>query len=334
MQRADPALASPFLSPEFSRAVGCQRGTARVARLSEGSDIAGFFPFERHALGFGRPMGSGFCDCQGLIHRPGLDWDPGELLRACGLEVWEYDHLTGGQGPFEAAGTFRARAASPIMELNGDHQAYLERLGRGVLRTARRHERRLTREVGPLRLVFHSSDPVLLDTLIRWKSAQQRSRGRRDPLSQEWFLSILRELFDLPSESCSGTLSVLYAGEEPVALLYGLRSSRVYATWFPTYDTRFARYSPGFLLHLKLAEAAAERGIVHIDMGKGAARYKNELKTADLCVTEGYVDRRGARAALCRVRMASARTARAAVRAHPAVHRAAVRGLTVIDRLR
>ncbi|GAA1505170.1 hypothetical protein GCM10009730_05450 [Streptomyces albidochromogenes] len=334
MQSADPELANPFLSPEFTRAVGRRRPTARVARLAEDSRTVGFFPFERHALGSGKPIGSGFCDCQGLIHLPDLDWRPAELLRACDLAIWEYDHLAAGQTPFETAGTPRARAASPVMELDGGHHTYLERLGHKFLRAARGQERRLTREVGPLRLDFHRSEPALLDTLIRWKSAQQREKGRRDLLSQEWFRTILWELFDLPSESCSGTLSVLYAGEEPVAMLYGLRSRQVLATWFPTYDTRFARYSPGILLHLELAEAAAERGIARVDMGKGTARYKDALKTADLSVSEGYVDRHTPKAALCRLRMTSGRTARAAVRANPAVYRAAVRAVGAVDRLR
>lgn len=256
------------------------------------------------------------------------------LLRACDLAIWEYDNLAAGQTTFETAGTPRARAASPIMELNGDHHTYLERLRHKFLRSTRNRERRLTGDVGPLRLVFHTAEPVLLDTLIRWKSAQLRAKGRRDPLSQEWFLAILRELFDLPSESCSGTLSVLYAGEEPVAMLYGLRSRQVFATWFPTYHTRFAPYSPGILLHLKLAEAAADRGIAHIDMGKGADPYKNDLKTAELPLTEGYVDRHTAKAAVGRLRMASGRTARAAVRANPTVHRAAVKAVGAVDRLR
>ncbi|CAL9383624.1 hypothetical protein SUDANB1_01114 [Streptomyces sp. enrichment culture] len=334
MQRAEPRLANPFLASEFTLAVGRRRATARVARLRKGGDTVGFFPFERHALGAGKPIGSGFCDCQGLIHRPGLDWDPADLLGACGLALWEYDHLTAGQTPFERAGTPRARVASPVMELSDGHQAYLERLRPKVLRAARGQERRLARDVGPLRLDFHAPDPVLLDTLIHWKSAQLRARGERDPLSQGWFRGLLRELLDLPSESCSGTLSVLRAGDTPVAILYGLRSREVYATWFPAYDTRFARYSPGILLHLKCAEAAAERGITHIDMGKGTSRYKDALKTGDLSVTEGYVGRHTPAAALCRLRMASSRTAHTAINASPRVHRAAVRAVGAVDRLR
>ncbi|MEU6880413.1 GNAT family N-acetyltransferase [Streptomyces sp. NPDC046712] len=338
MQRADLILSNPFLSPEFTRAVGHQRASARVARLTvpgpEGPRTVGFFPFERHALGSGKPIGSGFCDCQGLIHEPGLDWDPLALLQACDIAIWEYDHLAEGQTPFETVGTTRARIGSSIMELNGDDRPYPERLRHSFVQSARKKERKLTREAGPVRLVFHTSEPGLLDTLVRWKSDQLRAKGRRDLISQEWFRAILHELFDRSSESCTGILSVLYAGEEPVAMRYGLRSRQVIAGWFPAYDTRFARYSPGILLYLKLAEAAAERGIVHIDLGKGAEAHKADLRTRELPLTEGYVDAHTAKAALCRLRMASGRTARTAVNANPTVHRAAVRAVGTVDRLR
>ncbi|MGX1885504.1 hypothetical protein [Streptomyces sp. NPDC055287] len=58
------------------------------------------------------------------------------------------------------------------------------------------------------------------------------------------------------------------------------------------------------------------------------------LKTAELNVTEGYVDRHTPRAALCRLGMASSRTARAAVRGNPTVCRAAVKAVGAVDRLR
>ncbi|MFD8236293.1 GNAT family N-acetyltransferase [Streptomyces sp. NPDC059696] len=339
MQRADLALANPFFSPEFTRAVGHQRSNARVARLTvpaaKGPRTVGFFPFERHALGTGKPIGSGFCDSQGLIHEPGLDWDPLELLRACDLAIWEYDHLAAGQTRFEKAGTPRTRTASPIIEVNGDLGAYLEHRRRSFLKEVRQKERKLTRELGPVRLVFHSPEPVLLDTLIRWKAAQLRAKGmRRNLLSQDWFRAILRELLDLSSESCSGVLAVLYAGDEVVALRYALRSHQVLADWFPAYDTRFARCSPGLVMYLKVTEAAEEHGIARIDLGKGTEPFKQDLKTAELAITEGYVARHTPKAALWRARTASGRTARAALHSHPRIHRATVKAAGVVDRLR
>jgi hypothetical protein len=47
MQWAAPSLASPFLSPEFTIAVSRFRPGVRVAIITDGPSIIGFFPFER-----------------------------------------------------------------------------------------------------------------------------------------------------------------------------------------------------------------------------------------------------------------------------------------------
>jgi CelD/BcsL family acetyltransferase involved in cellulose biosynthesis len=93
MQRADAALGNPFLSPEFAAAVGRFRPRARVAVLTDGAAVSGFFPFERRRLGVGVPLGAGLTDCQGLMHAQGLEWDARGLLRGCGMSVFHFDHL-------------------------------------------------------------------------------------------------------------------------------------------------------------------------------------------------------------------------------------------------
>jgi hypothetical protein len=85
MQRATPALANPFLCPEFTVAVGRVKEGARVAVVREGGEVAAIFPFERRRLGIGMPIGAGVSDAQGVVHRLGFEWDPAELLRDCGL---------------------------------------------------------------------------------------------------------------------------------------------------------------------------------------------------------------------------------------------------------
>lgn len=75
----------------LSVAVDKFRSDARVAVLTDGPDIAGFFPFQRRRLGVGAPIGAGMTGCQGLIHAPAAEWDARELLRACQLSVWQFD---------------------------------------------------------------------------------------------------------------------------------------------------------------------------------------------------------------------------------------------------
>jgi CelD/BcsL family acetyltransferase involved in cellulose biosynthesis len=316
LQHAQQSLASPFLAPEFALAVGRRRGDARTAVLEDRGEVVGFFPFERRALGIGKPIGAGLSDCQGVIHAPGFEWAPRQLLRGCGLTLWEFDHLAAGQWPFEPY--VAVREASPIMDVRDGYEAYLERLRRDspkFVRTTLAKERKLARDVGELRFDFDVKDPAAVRTVMAWKSAQYRRTGKADRFTEPWVVGVVEDLLATREDGCAGTVSMLYAGDEPVAGHIGLRSKGVLACWFPAYDTRFAKLSPGLILHLRMAESAAALGIHHLDLGKGTTEYKHSLKSRDLTVAEGWVGVRAGAAALRWAKRTPARRARALLRA-------------------
>ena len=58
LQRATPSLQNPFLSPEFTLAVGRARETVRVALLEDGQKIVGFLPYERRGRFVGTAVGA------------------------------------------------------------------------------------------------------------------------------------------------------------------------------------------------------------------------------------------------------------------------------------
>ena len=248
MQVATPTLSNPFLSPEFTIAVGRVRRTARVAVLSEGQDITGFFPFEPRRFGFGVPIAAGLTDCQGLIHAPGAGWDSRALLRACRISAWQFDHLLVGQKPFERYQA--AVAPSPIIDLSDGFAAYYASLkanAPGFCSQLQRKARKLAREVGALRLVGATQDVSTLRMLMSWKSDQYRRTGRLDRFSEPWIIDLLDSLIATRANGLSGILSVLYAGEVPVAAHVGLQCGSMLASWFPAYDTRLevlARNAP------------------------------------------------------------------------------------------
>src|ERR1700754_3432622 len=93
LQRSDPALANPFLTPEFTIGVGRCRPGVRVAIVEDGQEVVAFFPHERTALGVGHPVGSGLTDLQGIIAPPDLRLDAHALRAACRLSVWDSAHL-------------------------------------------------------------------------------------------------------------------------------------------------------------------------------------------------------------------------------------------------
>lgn len=330
-----PELANPFLSPEFTLAVGrCRRGV-RIAVLREGGEPAAFFPFQRSAAGVGRAIGLGVSDCQGLVHRPGFTWDARELLRACGLAVWEFDHLVEGQEPFEAeaSGTF----PSPVMDVDQGYEAYLAGLrarSPKFTRTTLAKERKLGRDAGEVRYVHDERDPEALRRLMDWKSAQYRRTGRSDRFAHPWITGLVHQLFHTRSDPFAGVLSVLYADGKPVAAHFGLRTERVLACWFPAYDPAFSKYSPGLVLHLRMAEAAAADGIAYLDLGRGQKEYKDSLKTRELMVSEGWVTRRHPVAVGHRARRAPVRALRNVVLSRPELFEPADKALKRMGQLR
>lgn len=333
------APANPFMEPEFSLAVGRVRPGARVAVIGgDTGGSVGFFPYERGPLGQGRAIGFGVSDSQGPVLSPEHTLTAKELLKACSLSSWEFDNLEAGGELFvpDAAEAFD----SPVIDLGQGYEAYEAVLRAGspkFFRTTTAKERRLARQGGEVRFVFDERDPAALRTLMAWKSAQYRRTGRRDRFAKEWISTLVRQLAaDGPDRApgCSGVLSVLYVADRPLAAHFGLRSRTVLSCWFPAYDTGFAKYSPGLILHLRMAEAAAGAGIGLLDLGRGAAEYKDALKTGELRVYEGASVRRGPRAALYRLSREPSRRAHSFVRNRPKLAGYAQRALSQVGRLR
>jgi CelD/BcsL family acetyltransferase involved in cellulose biosynthesis len=328
LQQVTPSLASPFLSPEFTMAVGRLRPSARVAVLSEDGQIVGFLPFERRWAGYGIPIAASLTDCQALIDVPGTHWDAQQLLRACKLAVFEFNHLVDGQKPFEPYQVLRKPC--PIMDLSAGIEAYLAQLrcnSPGFVRELSYKQRRLARDVGELRFVYQSGDLQVLRTVIGWKSAQYRRTGRQDRFATPWIARLVEHLFSIRTEDFSGLLSMLYAGEEPVAGHFGLYANGELAGWFPAFDLRFAKYSPGLLHHLHLAQAAADAGVAQINMGQGSKTmaYKDRLASRELVLAEGRVVGRSPAAAWHWARKTPARQLRHMVTESPTLRKAADR---------
>ncbi|MFD3701407.1 GNAT family N-acetyltransferase [Streptomyces sp. NPDC058646] len=328
-------VANPFMSPEFCQTVGRVRPGARVAVVRQDGEPAGFFPFERDRWGRGRAIGLGVSDCQGAVLHPDVRVDPHQLLRASSLTVWEFNHLESGQDLFLPFAT--GRFASPVIDLSGGYAHYenlLRTRSRKFLKSTLAQDRRLGRRVGPLRFVFDERNPAALRTLVAWKSAQYRRTGRRDRFAQNWINNLVGILADTDTPDCSGLLSVLYAGERPVAAHFGLRSRTVLSYWFPAYDRDFAQFSPGLVFHLRMIEAAAAAGIEMLDLGRGDAAYKHSLKTRELTVHEGTLLRRSPGAALHWFSREPARAVRRFVRERPQLKTTAVHILETVGKMR
>ncbi len=290
LQAADGALASPFFHPEFTAAVASVRDDVHVALLEQAGAVVGFFPFQRGAGGAGLPVGAGRSNYHGVIAARGLRWDARQLMRHCGLRVWDFDHLIAAQAPF--APFHSHTTISYVIDLSNGFGPYLAAQRANGSRTVQRlreKARRFEREVGPLHFEPNERSGAALDALMRWKSAQYRRTGEQDRFAVAWNVGLLREIHARQTDGFAGMLAVLYAGDTLAAAVMGMRAGPVFHWWFPAYDPAFARYSPGLVLLLKLVEGTDELGLRIIDLGKDHALYKERWANASVPLAEGSV---------------------------------------------
>ncbi|MFO7901426.1 MAG: GNAT family N-acetyltransferase [Pirellulaceae bacterium] len=225
----------------------------------------------------------------GVTVRQDLDWCIEDILRACGLAAWNFDHLISSQKAFHAY--HYLLDDSPYIALNDGFEEYLTRR-RGMSSTcvvqAQRKLRKLDREVGPVRFELHTGDSSVFDRLVEWKRAQL---GRPSMFELDWVVPVLRRIaYTDNGPRFRGLLSALYAGDDLVAVHLGIHAGPVVASWIPTYSQKFARFSPGLLIHLELARSVSAQGVRRIELGRGTNQLKRGLASGARPVAIGRVD--------------------------------------------
>jgi CelD/BcsL family acetyltransferase involved in cellulose biosynthesis len=289
-QRADPTLESPFFRPEFTHAVAAVRNDVEVGVFEEGGDLVGFFPFQRGFCGVGKPVGGRLSDFQGVIVRPGLEWNVRDLLRSCRLAAWEFDHLLPGQQPFQPA-HFDVYP-SPFLDLSSGFEAYLssrQQSGSELLGQTLRKARKIQREVGEIRFTFHNPDPAAFAALLEWKSAQYVHSQVTNVLGFRWTVNLLEHILAQPTEDFAAIISTLHVAGRLAAVHLCLRAGKVLHSWFPAYDPFFTKYSPGNILLIEMARASPEQGVERIELGRGGDRYKSNFMSGAAMVAEGCI---------------------------------------------
>jgi CelD/BcsL family acetyltransferase involved in cellulose biosynthesis len=333
MQQKTDTLMNPFLCPEFALGIGQSRQNARAAVLTEGQETFGFFPFERKRFGVGMPIGYGLNNCQGLVHAPGVRWRAQDVLRACKVSSWQFDNLIYGQSSFERYSV--AQVPSGAIDLTDGIDEYKDKLRQRSPRFYKelgRKIRNLGRDFGELRFVADSRDVRELRMLMKWKSAQCQENNWVDTFSRPWVVDLVDHLFNTRSDLFSSWLSILYAGDTPVAGQFGLRSGGFFAGWFTAYDSAFRQYSPGLIQAIDSMGVLAASGVRSVDLG-GTSDYQNKLKNCDIYFTRGMVTAGPVAAGAHQIRTASANWARQQIRRYPPLYHAADHMLRLSGRL-
>lgn len=288
LRATNPALASPCFTAGFTQAAAAARKDVRIGVLHENGRIVGLWPHQNDR-GRGTPAGGALSDHHGVVCAPGTHWRWRALLRQAGLDWWAFDHLPASQAPPGAA-----TATSPTLDLSRGYDAWHRgRLagGHGRIADLERKARRLAREVGPLRFEARVRERRVFETVLRLKSQQCQRTGVPDFFGWRWARALAEHAWQAQDSDFAGRLSALYAGDTLVAAHLGMRSPQAWHWWFPVYDADHARHSPGALMLLRVAQAAAAEGCAMLDLGKGDDAYKASFADCGLPLAEGWVAR-------------------------------------------
>jgi CelD/BcsL family acetyltransferase involved in cellulose biosynthesis len=303
LRAANPLLDSPYFHPGFAAAV---HASGRDVSVAVGEDpsgaVAALLPCHVDGSTI-RPAGWPGADFQAPILAPGTGFPPLGLLRG-GARSFAFDHLVDVCPDFEP--WVESRQASPFLDVTGGLDGYLgraSRSGKDNMGQARRRAAKAEREHGELRFVVDSTDPALLDEVIRLKRGQYAATGAADYFAEPDRVALLHALLGTRDSSFGGLLSTVHVGPQLLAAHFGLRAGSVLHWWFPVYDPAFSRLAPGWILLRELVQAAPGLGITRIDLGRGDDEYKRRAKTGETQVAQGLVTRSSIRLGLHRARL-------------------------------
>jgi CelD/BcsL family acetyltransferase involved in cellulose biosynthesis len=293
MIATNPALRSPYFHPDFTRIASRVSPHAAVAVFRKGDRTIGFFPHQRRGSAV-QPLAAPMNDYHGVIahagEAPSLE-TVSELLRAPRLNVGAW---------VGAAETGQERQTLMVTMPGGYDAWYAERRqtwGK-YYKDKERARRSLEAELGEIRVEHGLTDPALLSHLIGLKRDQYRRTGRHDVFACGWTEQLLHDLMAGGADGFGGSMAAMWAGGKLVAVEYSLHGGDHYHFWFPAYEPKLARCSPGILLSLDTMRLAATEGYRVFDFGFGGEGYKKYFCDASQTVREAVIQRPGFRASV------------------------------------
>jgi CelD/BcsL family acetyltransferase involved in cellulose biosynthesis len=284
-------FSSPYLTPDWARAVARRRSDAVVAVYRRQGRAIGFLPAQRTDGFAAMPLGAPVCDYQALVAPEGVELDLGEAARA--LRVGRID-LTAGLTESPLAPCLQVRDVGHVVRTPDGWEAYCaERQASGskVIGRARKKLSKLKRDLGgDVAIDAFSQDAGAFDQLIAWKRAQMARTGVSDIFEHAWIAGLVRDTFEENRLShFGGALFVLRVRGAPIAVLYCLRAGGALHAWFVAHDAKYAEHSPGLILFAEAIRAAADAGFTEMDLGPGDYRFKESFANAARPIGAGFI---------------------------------------------
>lgn len=293
-QAADPALAGPFLTPDWPVAVErAGGGDVRVAIQSNGSGAPQAFLAVRRGSVTAMPAGAPLCDAQAVIAAPGVQADMPALLGALKVQRFDFTHARATDRAL--APGFRGRAETHYVDLTlgwGGYQAELKARKSELLRDAGRRTRRAEKESGPVRFTADNTSLEDLRQVLAWKREQYRETRQTDVLRPAWSRRLLEQLFETRDPAFGTRFSTLHVGDRLACGHLALCAGDVCYAWFIAHHCDFARHSPGLVLMVELTRTLMTEGRWReFDLGPGDYLFKQRLCNAARPLAYGFVGR-------------------------------------------
>jgi CelD/BcsL family acetyltransferase involved in cellulose biosynthesis len=284
-QRANPALQSPYLTPDWAWLIGQVRDDARVCIVEDGEGFLGAQRLSRFAaMGLGAPI----ADYQGVVARAGLTIPSAALCRALQVGRIDMTHAPSGLTPMTACG----EDGSWLAEASGGRDLYeaaLRQRRSEFVRQTDKKARKLARDHGDVEFRAASPERADFETLVEWKNAQLLRTGQPGVWTTPWVRRTLDACFDSREQRFGGTLFTIRAGARLAAAAFCLRSHRVLHLWLLAHDPAFDSYSPGVHLVRRIVGWAGDNGLREVDFGPGDYQFKRQLSTSQRTLERGVV---------------------------------------------
>ena len=289
LRSQNKVYSSPYFDAEFTKAVGRVRDDVRIVVAEINGQIVGILPFQENSRGHAVPAGGMLNDWHGILGKRSPEILE-QMLKAANLQSFKFHSIDNADRQLKKF-VFREFDAH-YLDLSDGWEAYRKWVFKHSSTVKRQGQktRAMEREIGPIRFEFDSENPDLLERLIKLKRTRYQNSNTFDILGVSWAAELLRELHQVREPGFQGLLSVLWAGDEFIGAHFGLLTKDVLHYWFPVYDRRFHKYSPGTQLLMGSAEKACELGVPKLDLGYGDDDYKFKFCNAHEPVAFGVAN--------------------------------------------
>jgi CelD/BcsL family acetyltransferase involved in cellulose biosynthesis len=280
---------SPYFDAEFVKAASRVRDDVRIAIALEEDEIVSFLPIQQNSRGRAVPAGGLLNDWHGILGKSSVGILKA-MLKEIGVRSYKYHAMDNAESDFSKF--HFEEYQSHFLDLSAGWEAYKKWAFKNssTIKRQGQKSRGLQRDFGDVRFEFEADSPELLERLIELKRSKYQRSNTFDILGVPWAAELLREIHKIRKPNFRGLLSTYWAGDELVGAHFGMLTDRVLHYWFPVYDPRFQRYSPGTEMLMQAAEHACKIGVKKLDLGYGDDAYKFKFCNAHEPVAFGMVN--------------------------------------------